>query len=403
MHSSRSAKPDAGVLVPITVLVFLLAILAIGEIDVLPTLTHYSSYIAEKRGTVIERKMELRALAAVLIVGSIALASCGSKTNDTPPGGSAAAEPMSVNGVVVRPAPLENVVRSSGTVMASESVDLVAESAGRVEKIAFREGGHVRKNQILVKINDDDLQAQLRKTTLQIQLASDQEVRQRQLLEKNAVSREQYDIALNQVNTLKADRDNLVSSIRKREVRAPFDGVAGLRYVSEGGYVTQSTRIASLQKLNPLKVDFAIPEKYAGQVSVGDLVEFGSDETKLRFTGKLYAIEPKIDPAMGTLQLRAMCDNRAEKIFPGAFVRIDLRLREIEDALMVPTQAIIPVFKGQTILLRRNGVVVSVPVRTGIRTATSVQITDGISAGDTVITTGILQLRPGVPVQVLVQ
>jgi membrane fusion protein (multidrug efflux system) len=403
MHSSRSAKPDAGVLVPITVLVFLLAILAIGEIDVLPTLTRYSSYIAEKRGTVIERKMELRALAAVLIVGSIALASCGSKTNDTPPGGSAAAEPMSVNGVVVRPAPLENVVRSSGTVMASESVDLVAESAGRVEKIAFREGGHVRKNQILVKINDDDLQAQLRKTTLQIQLASDQEVRQRQLLEKNAVSREQYDIALNQVNTLKADRDNLVSSIRKREVRAPFDGVAGLRYVSEGGYVTQSTRIASLQKLNPLKVDFAIPEKYAGQVSVGDLVEFGSDETKLRFTGKLYAIEPKIDPAMGTLQLRAMCDNRAEKIFPGAFVRIDLRLREIEDALMVPTQAIIPVFKGQTILLRRNGVVVSVPVRTGIRTATSVQITDGISAGDTVITTGILQLRPGVPVQVLVQ
>ena len=367
------------------------------------TLTQYSSYIAEKRGTVIERKMELGALAAVVIVGSIALASCGSKTNDPLPGGSAAAEPMSVNGVVVRPAPLENVVRSSGTVMASESVDLVAESAGRVEKIAFREGGHVRKNQILVKINDDDLQAQLRKTTLQIQLASDQEERQRQLFDKSAVSREQYDIALNQVNTLKADRDNLVSSIRKREVRAPFDGVAGLRYVSEGGYVTQATRIASLQKLNPLKVDFSIPEKYAGQVAVGDLVEFGSDETKLRFTGKLYAIEPKIDPSMGTLQLRAMCDNRAEKIFPGAFVRIDLRLREIEDALMVPTQAIIPVFKGQTILLRRNGVVVSVPVRTGIRTATSVQITDGISVGDTVITTGILQLRPGMPVQVLVQ
>ena len=367
------------------------------------TLTQYSSYIAEKRGTVIERKMELGALAAVVIVGSIALASCGSKTNDPLPGGSAAAEPMSVNGVVVRPAPLENVVRSSGTVMASESVDLVAESAGRVEKIAFREGGHVRKNQILVKINDDDLQAQLRKTTLQIQLASDQEERQRQLFDKSAVSREQYDIALNQVNTLKADRDNLVSSIRKREVRAPFDGVAGLRYVSEGGYVTQATRIASLQKLNPLKVDFSIPEKYAGQVAVGDLVEFGSDETKLRFTGKLYAIEPKIDPSMGTLQLRAMCDNRAERIFPGAFVRIDLRLREIEDALMVPTQAIIPVFKGQTILLRRNGVVVSVPVRTGIRTATSVQITDGISVGDTVITTGILQLRPGMPVQVLVQ
>jgi membrane fusion protein, multidrug efflux system len=342
-------------------------------------------------------------LAAAMILGSLAFASCGSRTNDPQPKGPAAAEPMSVSGVVVRPAPLENVVRSSGTVMASESVDLVAESAGRVEKIAFHEGGHVRKNQLLLKINDDDLQAQLRKTTLQIQLASDQEERQKQLFEKSAVSREQYDIALNLVNTLKADRDNLVAQIRKREVRAPFDGVAGLRYVSEGGYVTQSTRIASLQKVNPLKVDFAIPEKYAGQVSVGDLVEFSSDETKLRFTGKLYAIEPKIDPSMGTLQLRAMCSNSAGKVFPGAFVHIDLRLRRIEDAMMVPTQAIIPVFKGQTVLLRRNGVVVTVPVRTGIRNATSVQITDGISAGDTVITTGILQLRPGVPVQVTVQ
>ncbi len=341
--------------------------------------------------------------AAALIVSSIALASCGSRTNDPLPRSPTAAEPISVSGVVVRPAPLENVVRSSGTVIASESVDLVAESAGRVEKIAFQEGGHVRKNQLLLKINDDDLQAQLRKTTLQIQLASDQEERQQQLFEKSAVSREQYDIALNLVNTLKADRDNLVASIRKREVRAPFDGVAGLRYVSEGGYVTQSTRIASLQKLNPLKVDFAIPEKYAGQVSVGDLVEFSSDETKLRFTGKLYAIEPKIDPSTGTLQLRAMCGNSAGKVFPGAFVHIDLRLLRIEDALMVPTQAVIPVFKGQTVLLRRNGVVVTVPVRTGIRSATSVQITEGISAGDTVITTGILQLRPGIPVQVTVQ
>jgi membrane fusion protein (multidrug efflux system) len=344
-----------------------------------------------------------RAFAVSIAVCSILLASCGSRMNDNQPKGQAVADPMSVSGVVVRPGPLENIVRSSGTVLASESVDLVAESAGRVEKIAFREGGQVRKGQLLVKINDDDLQAQLRKTALQIQLASDQEERQRQLFEKNAVSREQYDISLNQVNTLKADRDNLVSSIRKREIRAPFDGVAGLRYVSEGGYVTQSTRIASLQKLNPLKVDFAIPEKYAGQVSVGDLVEFSSEETKLRFSGKLYAIEPKIDPSMGTLQLRAICDNRAEKIFPGAFVHIDLRLRRIEDALQVPTQAVIPVFKGQTLLLRRNGVVVSVPVRIGIRTATSVQITDGIAAGDTVITTGILQLRPGMPVQVTVQ
>jgi len=310
---------------------------------------------------------------------------------------------MVVNGIVVRPQALDNVVRSSGTVLASESVDLVAESAGRIEKISFREGTHVRKDDVLVRINDDDLQAQLKKIELQIQLASDQENRERQLYEKNTISKEQYDISKNQVNTLSADRDNLLASIRKRVVLAPFDGIIGLRNVSEGGYVSQTTRIASVQKINPLKVDFAIPEKYAGQVAVGDLVHFTSDEPKLQFTGAVYAIEPKIDPTMGTLQLRAMCENRAEKVFPGAFVHIELRLKQISDALLVPTQAVIPVLKGQTILVRRNGAVVSIPVKTGIRTASAVQITEGLSPGDTVITTGIMQLRPGMPVQVTVQ
>jgi membrane fusion protein (multidrug efflux system) len=303
---------------------------------------------------------------------------------------------------VVQPQPLENVVRSSGTVLASESVELVAEAAGRIEGISFREGGHVRKNAVLVKVNDDDLQAQLRKTQVQIQLASDQEDRQRQLYEKNAISREQYDIAVGGVNTLKADRDNLQASIRKREVRAPFDGIIGLRYVSEGGYVTPTTRIASIQRVNPLKVDFGIPEKYAGQVSVGDIVQCTSEETKLQFTGRVYAIEPRIDPTMGTLQLRALCDNRSERVFPGAFVHIELRLKKISEALMVPTQAVIPVLKGQVLLVCRDGAVASIPVKTGIRTPTSIQITEGLTAGDTVITTGIMQLRPGMAVTVQV-
>jgi membrane fusion protein, multidrug efflux system len=326
--------------------------------------------------------------------------SCGSRSNDPAPKPGVSTGSMVVQGVVLQPQVLDNVVRSSGRVLSSESVDLVTEAAGRIEAISFKEGAYVHKNDLLVKINDDDLQAQLRKTELQIQLASEQEKRQEQLFKSDGISKEEYDIALNQVNTLRADRDNLVASIRKREVRAPFDGFIGLRYVSEGGYVSQTTRIASIQKTNPVKVDFAIPEKYAGKVAVGDLVHFSNEESKLQFTGKLYAIEPKIDPTMGTLQLRALCDNTSRKIFPGAYVQIELRLKQIADALMVPTQAIIPVLKGQTVLVRKNGVVVSVPIKTGIRTATSVQILDGLVVGDTVITTGIMQLRPGMPVDV---
>ena len=340
------------------------------------------------------------ALLIVVSCSSIVFSSCGSKSKDIPQQITAQGGAMVVSGVVVVPQPLENIVRSSGTVLASESVDLIAEAAGRIEKIPFKEGGHVNKRDLLVKINDDDLQAQLKKTELQIQLASELERRQKKLFDKGGISKEQYDISLNQLNTLKADRENLVASIRKREIRAPFDGIIGLRYVSEGGYVSQTTRIASIQKVNPLKVDFSIPEKYADKVSAGDLVQLTSDEMKLQFTGTVYAVEPKIDPTTRTLQLRALCDNKSEKIFPGAYVQIELRLKAIVNALMVPTQSIIPVLKGQTVLVRKNGVVATVPVTIGTRTASAVQITSGLSAGDTVITTGIMQLRPGMPVTV---
>lgn len=338
---------------------------------------------------------------AVLCCAAV-FSSCDSKSTGGPQK-SGTPSASAVSGVVVKPQKMENIVRSSGTVLASESVDLAAEASGRIESITFKEGAHVRKNELLVKINDDDLQAQLKKSELQIQLASEQEKRSAQLFGKNSISKEQYDIALNAVNTLKADRDNLIASIRKREIRSPFDGVIGLRYVSEGGYVSATTRIASIQKVNPLKVDFSIPEKYAGKVAVGDKVEFNSEETKIQFSGTLYAIEPKIDPATRTIQLRALCSNQGEKVFPGAYVQIELRLKTIEDALLIPTQAVIPVLKGQTVLLRKNGVVVSVPVKTGTRMSSLVQITDGLAAGDTVITTGLLSLRPGMKVSVVVQ
>jgi membrane fusion protein (multidrug efflux system) len=331
--------------------------------------------------------------------------SCGSKSEDPPPktGGGGRASGMSVSGVIVSLRPFENVVNSSGTVVASESVDLAAEASGRVESISFKEGAHVRKNDLLVKINDEDLQAQLRKTELQIQLAADQADRQKRLFESNNTSKEQYEIAVSTLATLKADRDNLLASIHKREIRAPFDGVIGLRYVSEGSYVSPTTRVASVQKISPLKVDFSVPEKYAGKVRVGDLAKFWSDETNQQFTGKVYAIEPEIEPATRTVQLRAICDNKRETIFPGAYVHVELRLKQEGGALLLPTQAIIPVLKGQTVLVRKNGVAVSVPVKTGIRTASFVQVTDGLAAGDTVITTGILQLRPGMPVNVTIK
>ena len=341
-----------------------------------------------------------------VLCSSLIMISCASKNSDPAPrpGGGGRPAGMNVSGVVVSLQPLDNVVNSSGTVLASESVDLAAEASGTVEAILFKEGAHVRKNDLLVKLRDEDLQAQLKKMELQIQLAAELADRQKKLLENNNTSKEQYDITVSTLATLKADRENLVAAIRKREIRAPFDGIVGLRYVSEGSYVTPpTTRIASVQKINPLKVDFEIPEKYAGRVRVGDTVRFYSDQTNLEFGGKVYAIEPEIETTTRTVQLRAMCENKGETIFPGGYVHVELRLKQPGGALMIPTQAIIPVLKGQTVLVRKNGVVASVAVKTGIRTPSVIQITSGLSAGDTVITTGILQLRPGMPVNVTIK
>ena len=345
-------------------------------------------------------------LLLIAFCGVLMLASCASKSSDPAPkpGSGVRSAGMTVSGVVVAPQPLDNVINSSGTVLGSESVDLAAEPGGIVVAILFKEGAHVKKGDLLIKLNVEDFEAQLQKTELQIQLAAELAEHQKQLLQNKNTSQEQYDTAVNSLATLRADSANLVAAIRKREIRAPFDGVIGLRYVSEGSYVIPpTTRIASIQKINPLKVDFAIPEKYAGRVHVGDPVKFHSDEMKLEFSGTVYAIEPQIDPTTRTLQLRAMCENKGETIYPGGYVHVELRLKEPGGALMVPTQAIVPVLKGQTVLVRKNGVVASVVVKTGIRTPSVIQITDGLSAGDTVITTGILQLRPGMPVNVTLQ
>lgn len=343
----------------------------------------------------------------IIIAALIIIPKLKSENKDAPSNSVASASAgksiMTVSGFIVKPEKLGNTVRTTGTVLAFEEVDLVAETSGRIIKIYFTEGGHVNKGDLLVKINDEDLQAQLKKTELQIKLAEEQEGRRSQLLKINATSQEEYDIVMNQLGTMKADRDVIKAAINKTEIRAPFNGLIGLKYVSEGSYVSQSTRIASVQNIDPLKVDFSIPEKYSGMVSKGDEVNFSSEATSLQFTGKVFAVEPKIDLSTRTLQIRAICDNKNEKILPGSFAKIELHLKETPDALMIPTQALVPVLKGQVVFISKEGLAQSVPVKTGVRTDVKVQITDGLSEGDTVITTGIMSLKPKTPVKVVLK
>lgn len=301
---------------------------------------------------------------------------------------------ISVKAHIIRPETVDNKVLTTGTILANEEVELKSEVAGKITKILFNEGSYVNKGDLLVKINDADLQAQLRRAESKVKLAEEKEFRQRQLRDGNLISQEEYDNTVSELNVNKADYDLIKAQIDKTEIRAPFSGTIGLRSVSEGSYLTTATVIATFQNLNIIKVDFSIPEKYSTSVKKGDELDFRISGSATVFKAKIYAIEPKIDPGTRTLKIRAICNSNYSELIPGAFANVELSLKKINDAILVPSVAIVPELKGQKVYLYKNGVVAQQNVEIGIREETSIQIVSGLNAGDTVITSGILQIKP---------
>jgi membrane fusion protein, multidrug efflux system len=301
---------------------------------------------------------------------------------------------------IVKPTDFENQLQVSGSVIGNEEVALCPETSGKVIKINFKEGGRVTKGDLLVKVNDADLQAQLQKAEIRKKLAEDKEYRQKILLSKNGISQETYDDALNELNLVKADIQNIRAQIDKTEIHAPFDGIIGLRYISEGSYITIGTAIASLQSSNPVKIDFSIPERYAGEISIGNMVIVKTASEK-NFNARVYAIEPKIDPQTRALQVRATCPNDRGELIAGAYVSITVNLNSIKNALTVPTQALALDISGQQLFLYKNGIAVPRKVESGVRTESEIQIVRGIAPGDTIITSGIMQIRPRVKVKII--
>jgi membrane fusion protein (multidrug efflux system) len=265
--------------------------------------------------------------------------------------------------------------------------------------IFFKEGSRVTKGELLAKINDKPLQAQLLKLHAQQKLAKEHEFRQRQLLDRDAISRESYDQVATDLQSLEADIQLVEAHISETELRAPFDGIVGLRIVSEGAYATTQTKIVRLVKLSPLKIEFSIPERYAGEVTPGFPITFEVDGIPKTFTASVYAIEPKVDMETRTIVVRAIYPNRNEELKPGRFASVRARLSQIENTVAIPTQAIIPEMDGEKVFVYRQGKAEEVRVTLGLRTESHVQIRIGLEFGDTVLTTAILQLRHSIPVQ----
>jgi membrane fusion protein (multidrug efflux system) len=300
-----------------------------------------------------------------------------------------------VDAIIVLPSLLIDEISVSGSLLAFEEVDLKNEVPGRVVKINLPEGKPVKKGSLLVKIFDDDLQAGLKK--LEIQLAIQEKIyeRQSELLKVSGISQNDYDQTGLQLNSLRADIEVQKVLIRKTEVLAPFDGVIGLRYISLGAIVTPSTLLATIRSEDRLKLDFSVPEKYSSEIKPGMEINFTLSKNEKLYKATVMATEQGIDAFTRNLKVRAVVDNQSDHLLPGAYTDVSLKLSENKNALMIPTQAIIPDEQNKSVITAKNGKAHFVLVKTGMRKSSRVEVTNGIQQGDTIITSGILFLKEG--------
>ncbi len=289
---------------------------------------------------------------------------------------------------------------TTGTVRANEEVDIVSEISGKISDIHFKEGSAVAAGQLLLKIEDSELLADRQRALYRVELAERAEARQQQLLDDGVISSETYDVALGELNVLRAELQLIEAQLLKTEIRAPFSGIIGLRWVSPGSYLSSQTRIASLNDLDPVKLDFSVPERYSALMKVGDEMSFRVEGFERAFPGTIYAIEPSVDAATRSLRVRARCPNSDGALIPGVFANVDLVLRSISDALTVPSIAVIPELGGKKVFVFEDGAAQPRTVETGIRSESVVQVTSGLKEGDVVIISGLMQLQPGLEVEI---
>ncbi|MGC4099908.1 efflux RND transporter periplasmic adaptor subunit [Ferruginibacter sp.] len=301
--------------------------------------------------------------------------------------------PVVVDVIIGEAQPITNVIEANGTVIAKEFVELHPEVSGRLTYLNFPEGKNIGQGTVVARINDADLRAQIGKSKVQLELAEKTIERYKPLLDINGINQADYDAVVNQVNGYKADIAYTQALIDKTVIRAPFSGVAGLRQVSPGAYVTPATVIATLQQTNEVKIDFTLPDTYGNAIKVGALVDVELDgATTKRSKAMITAVEPGANTDTRNLKVRAVLKEGASN--PGAFVKVFVDAGNNRSSIKIPTNCMIPDDKNNQVVVVKNGKANFVNVETGVREANTVEITKGLNVGDSIVVTGVLFARP---------
>ena len=306
--------------------------------------------------------------------------------------------PTAVEVVIAIKKSVTNNIEVNGTVLANEQLEIHPEISGKLMYLNIPEGTSVSAGAVLAKINDADLQAQLNKSKIQLDLASKTEQRLKKLLSINGINQADCDIALNAVNNIKADIEITKAQIDKTIIKTPFSGLLGLRNVSPGAYITPQTTLATLQQINKIKIDFTVPEQYTPFIKKGKEIEVVANYNINKYKATIIATEPEISASTRNLKVRAVLNGG--NLQTGSFVKILIANGNNNQSILIPTNAIIPDADSKKLVVVKDGKGKYTPVETGIRTASMVEITKGINVGDSIIVTGVLFVKPNSAVKV---
>ncbi len=287
-----------------------------------------------------------------------------------------------------------------GTLLSNETVIVRPEIEGRLTEIAFEEGTTVKKGQLLFKLDASIYRAELNDAQARLSLAATNFERSQELFKKKAGTERGLDEARAAYRVAEAAVELARARMTKTTIEAPFEGVVGLRHVSTGDYVTAGKDLVNLEDIDPLKVEFAVPERYLSAVREGQIVRLTADAFPAEtFEGAIYAINPQIDTSGRSIQVRARISNEDGKLRPGLFVRVKVQLGQREQAIIIPEEALVPRGKDRFVFKIIDGKAVETAVQIGIRRVGEVEITSGLAADDMVITAGQLKIRNGAAVK----
>lgn len=305
---------------------------------------------------------------------------------------------LPVNVYIASEGIVKDGIRGIGSLLPNEVVNIASELAGKVVSINFSEGQMVSRGTVLIKLNDDDLQSQLARAEYQMKLTQEKLQRQKVLLAKDAVSREEYDQAQTEFNVLQQDMTQIKIKIDKTEIKAPFNGIIGFRNISLGAYLQPGSQIATMVDIANLKLEFSISEKYATNSLIGKDAIFTVEGLGKTFRAKVYAIDPQLDTKTRTILLRALFHNTGNLLKPGMSAKVLFSSSNSSESILIPNEAIVQDAKGRSVWVKKDGKAVSVPVIIGTRTEDMIEIRSGLQQGDSVIITGLMQVRENLKV-----